>query len=436
MIPLSLVTDLTNLAVTITPSLPQGLTISTDGTISGTPSTSLQLTTFTIASGDVSTHLDLTVDVVMCPPIDSFPETESGSSASISCPEGQVGTVSRTCVSGVWSSPVESCTAIPPSSLSYSQSSISAQVGVSIPILTPSVSGTVSSFSVNPSLPQGLSLSPDGVLSGIPSQIHATQTYTLMALHNGSSTSFIMTITVSAANCGSVLNGEEEVSSCPEGYEGSIRRMCTNGVLGEQIETCSPLKPSALSYPSFDGILTLNAEFSSPYPSVTGVNITFSITPDLPTGLILNQATGLISGKGEVVSSHTEYTVSAMNAGGSVETVITLSVVKAICEATSDLRSTSVDEEVSVKCDVKGTSVYKCVLSSDGVNAQWSVPNEWCETRSVKIEIVIGICLLVLGVIIGIVAIILLFVNGKKTLPVKDKPEVKPPVPAADIESA
>ena len=437
--PLILVTDLTDLDITITPSLPQGLTISSDGVISGSPSAPLELTTFTIASGDVSTHLDLTVSVVTCPAIDSFSETVSGSSAIVSdmCPEGEQGTVSRSCEDGVWSSAIRSCTPIPPSSLSYSMSSILAQVGVPISILTPSVSGTVSSFSVSPSLPSGLSLSQDGVLSGVPTQIQTAQTYTIRAEYASSSTSFTITITVSAADCGDVLNGSEQSLPCPDGYEGSIRRMCTNGVLGESMNQCSPVQPSSLSYPSFNGVLTLNAEFTSPYPSVNGLNVTYSITPELPNGLSLNQDTGLISGKGEVLSDSTTYTVSASNIGGSTETVISLSVVKAICEKTSDLEATSVDEEVSVVCGVKGTSVYKCVLSSDGVNAEWSVPDEWCETRSVKIEIVIGICLLVLGVIIGIVALILFFVMGKKTLPVKDKPEVKPPVPATtDPEAA
>lgn len=279
--------------------MPQGLTISTDGTISGSPSAPLTLTSFTIASGDVSTQLDITVLDVTCPAIDSFPETSSGSSATVEdmCPEGEQGTVSRNCV------------AIPPSSLSYSQSSITTQVGVAIPTLSPTYTGTVSSFSVSPDLPSGISLSTQGVISGTPTQTQVSQSYVITATYESSSTTFTLTIVVNAADCGSVLNGSEEVSSCPEGYEGSIRRMCTNGVLGEAVENCSPVQPSALSYPEFDGILTLNVEFTSPYPSVTGLNITFSITPQLPTGLSLNTETGLISGKGEVVSTSTEYTV-------------------------------------------------------------------------------------------------------------------------------
>ena len=88
-------------------------------------------------------------------------------------------------------------------------------------------------------------------------------------------------------------------------------------------------------------------------------------------------------------------------------TVVTLSVVKAVCEKTSDLPATSVDEEVSFTCSVKGVSVYRCVLSSDGVSGEWSVPDEWCETRSVKMEIVITICISVLGMIIDMIALVL-----------------------------
>jgi len=96
----------------------------------------------------------------------------------------------------------------PPSGLSYSPSSASGTVGTAIGSLTPTVTGTVTSYSVNPALPLGLSLDESsGVISGTPSAVASTADYTVTATNGTGSTTAIVTIEVAAAPVGSTFAG-------------------------------------------------------------------------------------------------------------------------------------------------------------------------------------------------------------------------------------
>jgi hypothetical protein len=70
-------------------------------------------------------------------------------------------------------------------------------MGTAITPLSPTVTGTVSSYSVSPSLPAGLSLSKtSGALSGTPTGSAAQATYTISATNTGGSTTFALVLTV------------------------------------------------------------------------------------------------------------------------------------------------------------------------------------------------------------------------------------------------
>jgi hypothetical protein len=86
---------------------------------------------------------------------------------------------------------------IAPSSLSYTPSSISGTVEVAISSLTPAVTGTVDTYSVSPALPSGLSINASsGVISGTPTTIAASATYTVTAANAGGSTTATVTVEV------------------------------------------------------------------------------------------------------------------------------------------------------------------------------------------------------------------------------------------------
>lgn len=96
----------------------------------------------------------------------------------------------------------------PPSGLSYTPSSASGTVGTAIGSLTPTVTGTVTSYSVSPALPLGLSLdTSSGVIRGTPSAVSATASYTVTATNGTGSTTATVTIEVAAAPVGSTFAG-------------------------------------------------------------------------------------------------------------------------------------------------------------------------------------------------------------------------------------
>ncbi len=88
----------------------------------------------------------------------------------------------------------------PPTNLVYSSNPASYPVGVAIPANLPSSSGgAVSSYSVSPALPVGLSLNPvTGAIRGVPTATAATVTYVVTASNSLGSTTASVAITVSA----------------------------------------------------------------------------------------------------------------------------------------------------------------------------------------------------------------------------------------------
>jgi hypothetical protein len=81
-----------------------------------------------------------------------------------------------------------------PTGLSYT-SPQNYTVGTAIASLTPTVTGTVSSFSVAPALPTGLALdTTTGTISGTPTAAAASTAYTITATNGGGSTTFALTL--------------------------------------------------------------------------------------------------------------------------------------------------------------------------------------------------------------------------------------------------
>jgi len=87
-----------------------------------------------------------------------------------------------------------------PSALSYT-SPVQATKGTAITPLSPTVTGTVTSYSVSPTLPAGLSLSKtSGVLAGTPTAAASQTTYTISAMNAAGSASFAWVLTVKSGN--------------------------------------------------------------------------------------------------------------------------------------------------------------------------------------------------------------------------------------------
>jgi hypothetical protein len=92
---------------------------------------------------------------------------------------------------------------VAPSALSYAN--INATVGTPIGNVTPTVTGTPTSYSISATLPAGLSFDTGtGVISGTPSATASSATYTVTASNAGGNTTATLTVAVVAA--GSTYN--------------------------------------------------------------------------------------------------------------------------------------------------------------------------------------------------------------------------------------
>ena len=97
-----------------------------------------------------------------------------------------------------------SSSAPPPAGLSYITQAAVYTVGTTIPANSPTgTRGAATAYVASPNLPAGLSLDDDtGIISGTPTAVTATASYTITASNVTGSTTATLTITVNAAAAG------------------------------------------------------------------------------------------------------------------------------------------------------------------------------------------------------------------------------------------
>jgi len=174
-----------------------------------------------------------------------------------------------------------------PSNLVYPQPTVTAEVGKAITTDIPTVTGTVDSYTVSPTLPPGLSLSSStGVISGTPTAVAAQVNYTVTAMNSAGSTTAMVQILVNAA----------------------------------------VVAPSNLVYPQPTVTAEVGKVITTDIPTVTGTVDSYTVSPNLPPGLSLSSSTGVISGTPTAVAALATYVVTASNSGGNATASITITV--------------------------------------------------------------------------------------------------------------
>ena len=180
---------------------------------------------------------------------------------------------------------------VPPTALAYSSNPVTYNVGAAIANNSPTSSGgPVVSYAVKAALPSGLTLNPStGVISGTPTAASVRTSYTVIATNTGGSSTASLTITVNAAAATSA--------------------------------------PTALTYSSNPAIYSLGTAITDNTPASSGGAVaSYTVSPALPAGLLLDLATGVISGTPTETAGTASYTVTATNNIGSTTASVSITV--------------------------------------------------------------------------------------------------------------
>jgi hypothetical protein len=227
----------------ISPGLPTGLSFNTStGVITGTPTVTATIASYTVTATNVTGSSNATITITVNPPAPN---------------------------------------------VSYSPSTNTFNVGTVIATWTPTNAGGAStSWSIGPALPAGLSFNTStGQITGTPTAVSATTTYSISADNNGGTSTAYITI------------------------------------------TCVNPNPPAIGYTPSTNTYTSGSAIATWSPTNTGGPVTsWSISGTLPAGLSFDTTTGNITGTPTTTTATTTYMVTATNAGGSSTANITVAI--------------------------------------------------------------------------------------------------------------
>lgn len=112
---------------------------------------------------------------------------------------------------------------------------------------------------------------------------------------------------------------------------------------GEQFSIVRPYSASGATINSFETLVTFELQRGVDSSIIAtlplGESITYTISPDLPPGLSLDESTGFISGSPEVAAASKEYIVTATNILGTASTAFNL-IIEDYFEVEIDIAST------------------------------------------------------------------------------------------------
>ena len=162
--------------------------------------------------------------------------------------------------------------------------------GTAITPVTPTASGgPVASWSISPALPAGLSFDTvTGTISGTPTAVSPSGTYTVTATNAGGSGTATLTSEVN------------DVAPVMDYMPNDLQ--LTNNTASSDL----PLAPTVTGSGTVDA---------------------WTISPSLPSGLVFDTATGTISGTPDELLVRTMFTITATNTGGSATAYVNLTVV-------------------------------------------------------------------------------------------------------------
>ncbi|MDC0256227.1 M60 family metallopeptidase, partial [Candidatus Poseidoniales archaeon] len=213
-----------------------------------------------------------------------------------------------------------------PKSITYAESILDCELGHQCQLAAPSISGGDPDYwSVDPRLPDGISLLADGSIDGSPTQLGDSNHTITISNEGGSVETAIRIIVLHEAPMGLGYGGNRFILS-----------------IGDDVQVV---------------------------PITTGGRIvSWSVEPPLPDGLQLLQADGSIRGSPTTVQSLTPHRVTATNTGGSISVDVLISVVDI---PVSNLIYTPDEYDLTIGDEITVTPTH-----SGGIPDSWQIEPE------------------------------------------------------------
>ena len=321
-----------------------------------------------------------------CLPVDGYPAVLNGDFGRKSCPANYEGYYQRRCNDGIYGEEEDLCTLSVPT-VSYPASPYTALQNLTMTPIVPVTTGLTEVFSIAPPLPAGVSFDiSTGVLSGQPTELSPSTEYTVTVANSAGSSSTTFFFMVDTYRCpaegswSAITIGSSITIDCPDpvNYEGSLSRTCFMGeseAYWSDVTNNCEMRAPVISYQSTSYSFFVGQPIAAIVPQVTYiVDAGFTVEPNLPAGLVLDPATGSVSGTPSVISPMNEYVVTASNTGGKTGTaVLSLAVVTTDCAAELPWPTTSTGQVASVPCTP--TDIYEGYQTRLCTLSVWGVPD-------------------------------------------------------------
>ena len=180
--------------------------------------------------------------------------------------------------------------------------------------------------------------------------------------------------------------GNTITHDCPSIYQtGSVTRTCpisTTPTWGSIVNTCTYTTP-ILSYDSTVNLYHYNEPITSLIPTCVGECTSYSISPSLPSGLIINTSTGIISGTPLEVRPQTDFTITVSNRDTYTTFVVNIKVIERLCAQDGIWEATPYGNTAYAFCENNNSlSQYRECFLNDLTTSWGEIHDEMCTTST------------------------------------------------------
>lgn len=137
--------------------------------------------------------------------------------------------------------------------------------------------------------------------------------------------------------------------------------------------------------------------------TVSGKDFKYKVTPDLPTGMKLNEISGVISGT-PVENSKDTYVFTVYNSNGNNSVSITIEIITKYCEKDGEWDRTEITAKNYVGCKTaySGNKYRSCLVTDNG-EAVWGGVIDDCSIETGLIVGIVIVCIVAVALIVLVV---------------------------------